>query len=363
MTRPQVPADSGLRPLILAAALGAFSFLLYGCTTAQDSPHSGTSARNSPNQAFRTDQSASDLSTPISLVDSPRLAKPEPVSTVVDARPAALVNGMPVTWGELRPLLNELAGAEALQEIVLDRKLAEFLPQAGISITEDDIAREKKLLLESLNDDPNVAMRLLDELRERQRLGKTRFEALMRRNAGLRALVQANVVVSPDAVRNMHDTVHGPKRQARLMLFADLEAAQSAINLVNSGVSFNDVAAEMSIDSSAPRGGLLEPISQSDPNYPEALRQTLFTLEPGKMSGPVLIDNKYAVIMLVKRIAGDAMSLDEARPSLERLVRLNHERLLMDQIARHMLQDSAISVFDEELHESWKRRGKKSSEF
>jgi hypothetical protein len=344
-------------------AWGTFAFFLYGCTSIQDSPHSGSSGPNSGNQAFRTDQSAGSDLVSAPLIDSPHSTKSEPVSTVVDARPAALVNGMAVNWGELRPLLNELAGAEALQEIILDRKLAESLPLAGISITEDDIAREKKLLLESLNDDPNVALRLLDELRERQRLGKVRFEALMRRNAGLRALVKANVVVSPEAVRNMHDTVHGPRRQARLMLFANLESAQAAINLVNSGVNFNDVAAEMSIDSSAPRGGLLEPISQSDPNYPEALRQTLWTLEPGQMSGPVLVGNQYAVIMLVKRIAGDTMSLEEARPSLERLVRLNQERLLMDQIARRMLLDSAISVFDDELHESWKRRGKKSPEF
>ncbi|MCZ6542944.1 MAG: hypothetical protein O6768_04705, partial [Planctomycetota bacterium] len=40
-------------------------------------------------------------------------------STVIDARPAAMVNGMVVEWGELRPLLNEAAGAEVLQEIIL----------------------------------------------------------------------------------------------------------------------------------------------------------------------------------------------------------------------------------------------------
>ncbi|MEE9130101.1 MAG: hypothetical protein V3T84_08790, partial [Phycisphaerales bacterium] len=43
------------------------------------------------------------------------------VSTVVDARPAALVNGRVVQWGELRPLLNEAAGAVVLQEVILDR--------------------------------------------------------------------------------------------------------------------------------------------------------------------------------------------------------------------------------------------------
>jgi len=352
--------------MILAAGFIATSLHLYGCAARQDSPHSGSHTGNQP---FRTDQSAGSSPRPQPspqpqpqpqpTLNSPRPAKGEPVATIVDARPAALVNGLAVNWGELRPLLNELAGAEALQEIVLDRKLAESIPLAGITITEDDVAREKKLLLESLHDDPNQALRLLDELRDRQRLGQVRFHALMRRNAGLRALVKANVVISPEALRNMHDALHGPKRQARLMVFADLESAQAAINLVNSGVNFSDVAVEMSIDSSAPRGGLLEPISPSDPRYPQALRHTLSTLEPGHLSGPVLLDHRYAVIMLVKRIAGDGLTIEDTRPTLERLVRLHQEQLLMNQIARHMLLDAAISVFDEELHESWKRRGRK----
>jgi len=36
---------------------------------------------------------------------------------------------------------------------------------------------------------------------------------------------------------------------------ANAEMAQAAINLVTSGVSFSDVAVEMSADSSAARGG------------------------------------------------------------------------------------------------------------
>ena len=277
-------------------------------------------------------------------------------STLVDARSAALVNGKALSWGELRPTLSELAGAEALQEVILDRRIEESLAAAGHMWSRYGVASERGVLLDSISYDPNHAIQLLDELRSRQKLGKLRFDALMRRNAALRAMVKDRVTINDEAVRNMHELMHGPRRQARIMILPSLEAAQAALNLVNSGISFADVAVETSVDSSAPRGGLLEPISRVDPNYPESIRQTLWTLNPGEMSGPVLIDDRYAIVMLVKRVAGDGIKLEDASASLERMVRLQQERLLMDQLARSLLANTQVTVFDDALHECWQRR-------
>jgi foldase protein PrsA len=335
-------ASTNSRTILILLNLSACLFL-YGCAASADS--GTTSARN---RTF-----AAPAASPLSR--SP-LQNVEPAATVIDARPAALVNGRPVTWGELRPTLNELAGADALAEFILDRKLQEALVIANVTIAPEDAVGERKMLLESLSDDPNVAIRLLEDLRGRQKMGKVRFEALLRRNAGLRALVRDRVQITEQAVQTMHEMLHGPKRQARLMILPDLQTAEAAINLVKSGVSFGDVAVEMSTDSSASRGGLLEPISRADPAFPESVRQTLWTLNTGEMSGPVLIDKGYAVLMLVKRVGGDGAKLDEARPTLERLVRLNQERLLMDQLARQLISDTQVTVFDDSLHESWARQ-------
>ncbi|MHC4102505.1 MAG: hypothetical protein ACYSW1_16675, partial [Planctomycetota bacterium] len=57
-----------------------------------------------------------------------------PPSTMVDARPAALVEGRIVDWGGLQPLLNEAAGADVLAEVILDRMLEAELDDAGILI-------------------------------------------------------------------------------------------------------------------------------------------------------------------------------------------------------------------------------------
>ncbi len=342
--------------LAKTAIVAASSVVLYGCELPQDAlgPRELASAtpQASPRDPQRTGNSRA--AAPSTAVSAPQ-AKQEPVATFVDARPAAMIDGKAVNWGDLRPTLTDLAGAEALRELVIDRKLEAALAERAIVIGESDIVGERKLLLESLSSDANTAIRLLDELRDRQNLGRSRFEALLRRNAGLRALVRGDVKLDDNALRIMHDIVHGPKRQARIMVLPDLATAQAAINLVNSGASFADVAVEMSDDPSAARGGLLEPISQSDPNYPDALRQTLFSLNTGAMSGPVLLGDRYAVVLLFKRIAHDGITLDDARPALERMVRISQERLLMDQLLRRLTLDVTVTVFDDQLNESWQR--------
>ena len=48
-------------------------------------------------------------------------------------------------------------------------------------------------------------------------------------------------------------------------------------------------------------------------------------------------------------------------PALTRAVRLSQERVLMDQLARTMLDDASVTIFDEELNDSWKRQTRPSS--
>ncbi len=292
--------------------------------------------------------------------DSTQFEPGMPIATAIDARPAALVNSKAIGWGELRPLLNEAAGAECLQEVILDRALETALTDAGLTVGPEGIAAEQRRLLETLDPDLDVALRLQDELRARQGLGRTRFAGLLRRNAALRALVRDQARVTDAAVRRLYELIHGPRRQARLMVLSDLATAQAARERVQGGEFFGDVAVELSTDSSAARGGLLEPIARADPGYPEALRHGLFSLEPGAISSSILVDEGYAVLMLVREIEGDGADLEAERPALERLVRLNQERLLMDRLARRLLTNTTLTIYDDALHESWNRRGRRS---
>ncbi len=275
-------------------------------------------------------------------------------STLIDARPAALVDGIIVDWGEMRPLLNEAAGAAILEEIILDRMLITELARTGHLVTDRDLERERDLFYRTLSTDPDVAARLARELRIRQGLGRRRLSRLLHRNASLRALVADDVMISEDAILQTHEILHGPTRRARLMVLPTLAEAQAAIDRVRAGEFFGDVAVDVSTDTSASRGGLLAPISHADPTYPQVMRDALWALDHGEASTPILLSKQYAVLMLVAEIDGDGIALD--RVEMERQVRLRQQRLLMDQKARQLLTEASVTIIDAALKDSWNDR-------
>ncbi|HWB20962.1 MAG TPA: peptidylprolyl isomerase [Phycisphaerales bacterium] len=325
-----------LRHILSAFFFAAIS--LYGCEAPQDSTQPAVAA---PEKSMVIMQESAN--------------RQEPVATVIDARPAAMIDGAMVTWGDLRPAMTEAAGAQALHDFIIDQQLAKALKKAAITITDKDVSDEQHMLVQSLNDDPNVALRALDELRSREGIGTNRFNALLRRNAGLRKLVQSQVDVSDVAAERMYDVMHGPKRQARIITTHDLPTAQAARNRIMNGELFADVATAVSTDPSAPRGGLLEPVARQDAAYPESFRESLFSLATGEVSQPLLLDSSYAMLTLVRETPGDGVPFTQVRADLRNLCRLQQERVLMDQLARSYLRNSAISIFDPALKESWDR--------
>src|SRR5438045_1079144 len=113
---------------IVSRFMLAAGFILYGCATDPDS------ARNPTYLARAAALPPAQTHPAAVLPPTTAGGTAGPVSTLIDARPAAIVDGNAVGWGDLRPILNELAGSVALQEVVLDRKLTEALTAAGITI-------------------------------------------------------------------------------------------------------------------------------------------------------------------------------------------------------------------------------------
>jgi hypothetical protein len=333
----------------------AAAVIMYGCAGGNGSS-AGKAEENQQGIAVSTDPSAASRTVaggPESGTGQQVVTSPTSVAIPVDARPAALVNGKTVDWGELRPLLNEAAGAEVLREIVLDRRIGEALAASRVTISADDVAGERRILLEELDPNPNHAVRLLDELRDRQKLGPQRFERLLRRNAALRKLAADRVEVTEMMLREQFDVYYGPTRQARIIVTPTLGQAEAAISEVRSGASFADVATRRSSDLSAARGGLLEPISVSNQLYAKSLRDALWALPPGEISNPIMVDNRFAVLQLVSENPAFKADFDTERQRLERIVRLAQERLVMDQLARQMMADNSVTIFDESLNQAW----------
>jgi len=291
---------------------------------------------------------------------------PKSGAVVNDERPIVLVNGEPVRWDAVRGKLMEAAGAGVVEEIALEKGLERACAKAGVSVSAADIARERELFAEALVAtgtmeamDQRKAAQVLEDVRRDRGLGDERFASLLRRTAMLRRLVQGEVAVTPAAIDQAYAMRYGDRYRARLITAPTSNDAAIALQRVNGGESFEAVAAEMSTDLSAARGGLLDWISPVDPTWPSVLRDALTKLTPGQVSPVFSVENGYAIVKLEERIGQEssaAPALEMVRGELEREVRLRQERLLMSQMARRVMAETEVSVVDGKLKEAWERR-------
>lgn len=301
-------------------ALAAVVILLAGCASTTSAPP----ARRAPTQPPASDQA------PLAIAD----------------RPIASTRDGEVMESELRPALIELAGATVLRDALLDRRIVRTLADRGIVLAPTARRDEEAILLASLDPDPNAARRLLDDIRARQGLGPVRYEALLVRNAGLRALVQADVRITEDALARQHEAMFGERRVCRVVAHPSLSELESIRAAVAGGASFGELAAQRSTDRSAERGGLLAPIARTDPSWPETFREALFRLGPNEMSPPISVDAQYLLVQLVEIRPGDGSTLAARRDEVERSLRRAQERVLMEELARTLLGEIRPTFYD-----------------
>lgn len=341
-----------LRRRVVPISLGGLAGLLGGCS-------SHTSSAGSQRDITRgLDRAEASVSRPA--------IEPSPLTRDVE-RPLALVNDSAITLDRLRPALLEAAGATALEEAALDQLLEAECRAGNVAISQASINAERDALIATLTRneiarDSDEAERLLARLRFDRGLGDTRFPALLRRNAMLRALVAPQVRITPEAIAQARSLRYGPRYRVRLITTASLPEATAAARRIESGESFSVVAAEVSTDPSADRGGLLEPISPADPAYPAAVRSVLRDLRPGMLSQPIALDSSYALLTLDREepplsAAPSGPDAEAAAQSiLEHDVRVQQERLLMNQLARRLLTSARITVLDRTLETAWRQR-------
>ncbi|MFI4897187.1 MAG: peptidylprolyl isomerase [Phycisphaerales bacterium JB059] len=271
------------------------------------------------------------------------------------ARAPAIINGQAVAWSELHARLGELAGRQALEELALDRALERELQRRGLSVHEDDLRQERDLLNREIG--VSDAANVLGEIRRQRRLGPEGFNALIRRNAMLRALTRESVTVEPREVELAERVRHGARKGARILVTpTEREAAALRREILGAPgdrlEAFIARAATRSIDASGARGGDIGAVSPVDPAFPDSLRRALDALAPGQVSNVIAIDGGFAVLMVERDIPAEAVSASQ-RARIERELRLRKQRLAMDRLADQLLDRSSVSVLDPSLAWSW----------
>jgi hypothetical protein len=280
----------------------------------------------------------------------------------------AIVDSTQVTLEDLRPAMLELAGGEALADLVLDVRLADALKQQGLSVSEADVAAERALLEESVAR-VGGGENAVERLRSQRGLGEQRFASLLRRNAALRKLVTARgqVVVEQAMVDMAYAVRHGERLRLRLIttdtaqeaarLRAELEKAEPAVRRWR----FAELALERSTDASGAAGGLIESLSPADSAYPAALREAVAGLSEGQLSAVIRLPgtagaaDSSALALLEARMPADGVARSQVDGELRRLVQRRQERLAMDALAVSLRSRPGVSVMDRSLGWSYRR--------
>ncbi len=290
----------------------------------------------------------------------PPPANPPRASATRQAGPVAYIDGQPITEADLRARLIEAAGGQVLSELVLDKQIRDRLTVAGRQVDDILIEQEKAHMLATLSSDPNEAVRLLNEMRSERGLGEQRFQSMLFRNAGLRALVKDQVEVPDSLLIQAYQLQHGERFRVRIIVADTLTQASDLHVRAAGGQSFADLASLNSTDASAAQGGLLSPISPIDATYPKAMRQALARMPVGGISDLIADDDHFIIMKLEEKLPADTITFEEAKPRLARTVRLELEGQAMQQAARAMLADAKVVVLDPTLNKSWLEQKRKT---
>lgn len=279
--------------------------------------------------------------------------------------PAAIVDSQPIHTADLASTLAELAGARALEEVILDRALAAELATRSLTLSRELVDAERTLLERAIADEARVdgaqAQRLLEDMRRTRGLGPKRYAALLWRNAALRTLAASEVHVDDKDVALALDLAFGSKVRARLIVVDDERhaaeiRARLAAQSETLSVVFAAEAFRASTDATGSRGGLLPEFHLSDPEFPPALRDAARTLEPGGLSPVLTLTGGYAILLLEAHVAPTGTPGEAERNAARERLRRRLERQEMDRVARSLLAKAQVTVFDDALRWSWETR-------
>lgn len=305
---------------------------------------------------------SSDVPRTVPLVNG----QPSPTDGADMRAPVALAGREAITFAELAAPMAEIAGAQVLEEVALDRLLAQRAREMGVTVTQQQIAAEQGLFVRTMADEAGLSERdaavALERVRASRGLGPVRYNALLTRNATLRALVAADAVPTAEQVEQELALATGARYRVRIITSSSQSAVAQAREQVLAqpqearSATFGNLATSVSGDGSASRGGLLESVSPADPAVPGVIRSTLGTLAPGDVSPVLVLDAGFAILLMESPVAPLESDSETTRERVTQRVTLRLQRLAMDRLARELLAGANMTVLDSSL--GWSRENR-----
>ena len=144
----------------------------------------------------------------------------------------------------------------------------------------------------------------------------------------------------------MYALIYGPQYPSQIIVTSTLEEASEAVQRIHNGELFSTLAATVSIDQSAIRGGTVAPISPADPLWPTSVRDLIQSLPIGKCSSPILINDRWLLIVVTEKPSQQTVKLSEVRDELQMLSKLAMEQLEIDKLSSLLRSKIRPTIID-----------------
>lgn len=273
----------------------------------------------------------------------------------------AIIDGRAVREPDLAPTTRELAGGAALEELVLTLTLERACRERGIAVSPVDIEYERESLLDALvtgagvrPDDP---VRALDLVRAGRGLGPRRFDALLRRNAMLRALVGDTGEPTPEEIERAFEIRHGERRRLLVLVAASASEAGAALTAARARAGDTDPAAafaEALTKHPEARAYDVGSMSVLDPDVAPDLRRAVAQTGVGTFTPVVAFDDGWGFALVESVIPPDENVTDADRAQAAAALRQRSQREAMDRLANQFVRAADVTVLDPGL--AWSYR-------
>lgn len=294
-----------------------------------------------------------------------------PVVIAGDGDAVAIVNGQPISKRKLVDVLMESHGLEILQQlIVLELAKAETQRQS-IRVSAVDVDREFQQALERIAPEvdaegktltPAEKQETLELVLEQKGISLPEFMIGMERNTHLRKLVERELRVTDDTLREEYARRYGEKVQVRHVQVDNVSALHEALRLVQEDVDFGEIARRVSQNADTARnGGLLEPFTFQDRELSPVLREAAFSLAPGEVSKPIKVGPWFHILKLERRIPPTEARFEDVRAEVEREMRARVVPQKMNERLAELFRKAEIRVLDSDLREQYEELLKKNT--
>lgn len=279
-----------------------------------------------------------------------------------DGDAIAIVNGNPISKQRLTDLLIESHGLDVLQQLVLLEVAKAETKKRGIRVTTGDADREFDETLNQIAAEAGLSgseateenkRKALQTMLDNKRISQVEFRIGMERNAHLRKLVEIDLKISESLMRAEFARVHGQRRAIRhIQINARNSAAiNDAMNQLQKGTDFAEVARRLSEHPDKADGGLMAPFAFDSPelDIPAAMREAAFTLELNGVSTPIIVGQYAQIIRLEQIVEPENVRFEDVRSEIERSLRDRVMKTEMQRIQIELFDKANVSVMEPNL--------------